>query len=328
MANRPTGGGGRSGSGGKGRGGKGSGSGSKGRGGAKGRGPGGKDRAAGGKGRGPGGKGRPGGKRGHPGKPRGAAVASRGRATIRPPVRQRGPRPEVVIFAKAPLPGSVKTRLTPALGADEAADLYRALLVDTIEVAESADARLTVAFTPATSRRHLERLLGPRRRLLIQPPGDLGERIEEVVGQVQRSKGARVIVVGSDCPGLTTARIEEAWSALAEVPVVLGPAADGGAYLIGFARPATGLLRDIPWSTGRELGAMRGRLAERGIAHRELAPERDLDTPRDLFEWFVAARQAGLESSYPRTWKTLHSLMTPRRSAEIETQLSESRPAT
>ena len=222
----------------------------------------------------------------------------------------------------------MKTRLTPALGADEAADLYRALLVDTIEIAESADARLTVAFTPATSRRHLERLLGPRRRLLIQPPGDLGERIEAVVGQIQRGKSGRVVVVGSDCPGLTAARIGEAWTALGEVPVVLGPAADGGVYLIGFARPAADLLRDIPWSTGRELDAVRNRLAERGIAFRELATERDLDTPRDLFEWFVAARQAGLESTYPRTWKILHSLMTPRRSAEIETRLGESRPAT
>ncbi|HET6638436.1 MAG TPA: TIGR04282 family arsenosugar biosynthesis glycosyltransferase [Gemmatimonadota bacterium] len=326
MVDRPTGGGGRSGSGGKGRG-----PGGKGRGpGAKGRGAGGKGRGTGAKGDRPGGKGRSGGKeRGKgrgAGRPR-AAAAGRGRPASRPS-RPRGPRPEVAIFAKAPIPGSVKTRLTPALGADEAADLYRALLVDTIEVAESADARLTVAFTPATSRRHLERLLGPRRRLLIQPPGDLGERIEAVVGQIQRGKAGRVVVVGSDCPGLTIARIGEAWSALETAPVVLGPADDGGLYLIGFARTAAGLLRDIPWSTGRELDAVRDRLAERGIAFRMLAPERDLDTPRDLFEWFVAARQAGLESTYPRTWKILHSLMTPRRSAEIETRLSESRPAT
>jgi rSAM/selenodomain-associated transferase 1 len=222
----------------------------------------------------------------------------------------------------------VKTRLTPALGADEAADLYRALLVDTIEVAESANARLTVAFTPATSRRHLERLLGPRRRLLIQPPGDLGERIEAVVGQIRRGRAGRVVVVGSDCPGLTSARIGEAWSALEQSPVVLGPAADGGLYLIGFALPADGLLREIPWSTGRELDAVRARLGERRIAFGELATERDLDTPRDLFEWFVAARRADLESTYPRTWKILHSLMTPRRSAEIETRLGESPPAT
>jgi rSAM/selenodomain-associated transferase 1 len=222
----------------------------------------------------------------------------------------------------------VKTRLTPALGADEAADLYRALLLDTVEMAESADARLTVAFTPATGRRHLERLLGARRHLLVQPPGDLGERIEAVVGRIQGGSARRVIVVGSDCPGLTAARIGEAWEVLGTVPVVLGPAADGGLYLLGVARSIEGLLRDVPWSTGREMEAVRARLVERGIAFRLLAPERDLDTPRDLFEWFVAARQAGLESSYPRTWKVLHSLMTPRRAAEIETRLTESRPAT
>ncbi len=307
MANRPTGGGGRGGGkrGGTGRG--------KGRGG---KGPGGKGR---GKRRGQGGEGARG---------RGAGAAAGRRATPARRATPRGPRPEVAIFAKAPIPGTVKTRLTPSLGADEAADLYRALLVDTIEIAESANARLTVAFTPATSRRHLERLLGPRRRLLIQPPGDLGERIEAVVGQIQRGKAGRVVVLGSDCPGLTSERIGEAWSALEGIPVVLGPAADGGVYLIAFARPPAGLLRDIPWSTGRELAAIRSRLDERGIAYRELAPERDLDTPSDLFEWYIAARAIGLESTYPRTWKILHSLMSPRRLAEIETRLSESRPAT
>ena len=324
MAERPGGGGGKRG-----------GSGGSGRGGGKGRGGG--TRGGGKRGTG---KPRDAGRRGKPGKPRDAGKgrtpgkardAGRGREPgrpARPPARPRPPRPEVAIFARVPLPGAVKTRLTPALHADEAADLYRALLVDTIEVAEVADARLTIAFTPATGRRHLERLLGPRRHLLIQPPGDLGERIEAVVGPIQRGKAGRVIVVGSDCPGLTAARIGEAWSALGSVPVVLGPAADGGLYLIGFARSAEGLLRDIPWSTGRELDAVRSRLLERGIAFQELARERDLDTPRDLFEWFVAARQAGLESSYPRTWKILHSLMSPRRAAEIETRLSESRPAT
>src|SRR5688572_18013619 len=224
MADRPGGGGGKRG--GSGRPGPGGG---RGRGGGKGR-SGGKG-SGGSKGRGSGKGGKPGrprdaGKGRKPGRPRDAGKTRTRGKPARPPAQPRGPRPEVAIFAKAPIPGSVKTRLTPALGADEAADLYRALLVDTIEMAESADARLTVAFTPATSRRHLERLLGPRRRLLIQPPGDLGERIEAVVGQIQRGKAGRVVVVGSDCPGLTAARIGEAWTALGDAPVVLGPAAD------------------------------------------------------------------------------------------------------
>lgn len=257
-------------------------------------------------------------------KGRGPAKGSRTPAKARPPARPRGPRPVVAIFAKAPIPGQVKTRLTPALRAEEAADLYRALLLDTIEVVESTQASVTIAFTPSTARRPLERLLGRRRHLLAQPPGDLGARLEGVLGLMQESGGKRLLVIGSDCPGLTPERILEAWRALESAPVVLGPALDGGFYLLGVTQPVTGLLRDVPWSTGRVLEATRARLLERGLLVHELAEERDLDTPRDLFEWFAAARQAGLEATYPRTWKILHSLMTPRRFSDLEGRLAES----
>lgn len=234
----------------------------------------------------------------------------------------------VAVFAKAPDPGRVKTRLSPALRPDEAADLYRALLLDTLDVVDSAGARVFVAFTPPTARRPLERLLGSRRRLLPQPPGDLGARLESVVERLQVEGGERAIVVGSDCPGLTPARVREAWDALETKPVVLGPALDGGFYLLGVSRSQPGLLRDIPWSTAGVLDATRARARARGLDVHELAPERDLDTPRDLFEWYVAARPSGLESGYPRTWKILHALMTPRRFAELESRLLESRELT
>jgi glycosyltransferase A (GT-A) superfamily protein (DUF2064 family) len=138
------------------------------------------------------------------------------------------------------------------------------------------------------------------------------------------SGGKRVLVVGSDCPGLTSERVREAYRALENAPVVLGPALDGGFYLIGVSVSAAGLLRDIPWSTGHELEATRKRLVERGLAVRELPAERDLDTPSDLFEWYASARGAGLEATYPRTWKILHSLMTPRRFADLESRLADS----
>ena len=275
-------------------------------------------------------KGRGAGKGGRPSKGRHSAKgrpSAKGRGTLakaQPPVRPRGPRPVVAVFAKDPVPGQVKTRLIPALRPDEAADLYRALLLDTIEVVEATDARVIVAVTPATARRPLERLLGRRRRFLIQPPGDLGARLEGVLGLLQEGGGKQVLVIGSDCPGVTPDRIREAWQALQSVPVVLGPALDGGFYLLGVSRPAPGILRDVPWSTGRVLEITRERLREQGLAARELAAERDLDTPRDLFEWFAVARQSGLEEFYPRTWKTLHSLMTPRRFADLEARLAES----
>jgi hypothetical protein len=234
----------------------------------------------------------------------------------------------VAVFAKAPDPGRVKTRLSPALRPGEAADLYRALLLDTIDVVESAGSRLFVAFTPGTSRRPLERLLGSRRRLLPQPPGDLGARLEGVLERLQAEAGPRAIVVGSDCPGLTPERLREAWDALGSKPVVLGPALDGGFYLLGLSGPQPGLLRGIPWSTGGVLDATRGQAASRGLDVHELPAERDLDTPDDLFEWFAEARASKLESTYPRTWKILHAIMSPRRFAELESRLLESRGLT
>lgn len=266
------------------------------------------------------GKGRGGGKKRGPAKGRGAKP---GRAPDRRPARPRGPRPLVAVFARSPEPGRVKTRLMPALRPDEAADLYRALLLDTVEVVESAEAEAVIAFTPTTARRPLERLLGRRRRLLPQPPGELGDRLEGIQASLHGA-GRPVLVVGSDCPGLTPDRLREAVAALERAPAVLGPALDGGFYLLGTSRPEPDLLRGIPWSTADVLEATRRRLRERGLEIRELPVERDLDTPRDLFEWFAVARESSRESAYPRTWKCLHSLMTPRRLAELQARLAES----
>jgi glycosyltransferase A (GT-A) superfamily protein (DUF2064 family) len=87
----------------------------------------------------------------------------------------------VVVFAKTPTPGEVKTRLTPVLRAREAADLARALLLDTVQAGEKAGLDTVVAFTPATGRRPLERLLGRQRRLVAQGGGDLGTRLARVM---------------------------------------------------------------------------------------------------------------------------------------------------
>lgn len=228
-----------------------------------------------------------------------------------------------MVFARSPEPGRVKTRLTPALRPEEAADLYRALLLDTIEVAESAGAEVVIAFTPATARRPLERLLGRRRRLLAQSPGDLGDRLEGALSSLG-GDGRPLVVVGSDCPAVTPERIRESFDALARAPAVLGPALDGGFYLLGMARNVPGLLRGVPWSTDRVFGIVRERFHEAGLEVVELAPERDLDTPEDLFEWFAVARESNRETAYPRSWKILHSLMSPRRLVELQARLPES----
>ena len=222
----------------------------------------------------------------------------------------------MAVFARAPEPGRVKTRLIPVLRAAEAAELYEALLLDTVEVAESC-ARTVVAFTPSGGRRALERLLGGHRRLLPQGPGDLGERLGRVFESLCEG-GQPGLVVGSDCPALTAARIRTAAERLGHADVVIGPALDGGYYLIGLRRPRPELFADIPWSTASVLEVTLSRAREAGLRVELLETARDLDTPEDLYEWYAGSRSEEFASSYPRTWHFIHALLPPSRFAALE----------
>lgn len=235
----------------------------------------------------------------------------------------RSPRPRVAIFAKAPEPGRVKTRLIPILRASEAAELHEALLLDTLDVVRSC-AEVVVAFTPASGRRILERLLGRGTRLLAQGPGDLGDRLTRVFDQLC-GDGPPVLAVGSDFPGLTAEGIRAATSALGRADVVLGPALDGGYYLIGLRRPQPELFVDVPWSTPGVLETTQRRAAEAGLKVELLEPGRDLDTPEDLFAWFAGSRSEAFARDYPRTWKLLHAILPPRRFAALEEALGPPR---
>lgn len=225
----------------------------------------------------------------------------------------------MVIFAKAPEPGRVKTRLIPILRAGEAAELHEALLLDTLDVVRScADA--VVAFAPAGGRRTLERLLGPGARLVGQGPGDLGARLARMFDQLCGG-GRPVLAVGSDCPGLTVARILGAAAALGRADVVLGPALDGGYYLVGLRKPRPELFGDMPWSTPAVLELTQRRATEAGLRVELLEPARDLDTPEDLFEWYAGSRSEEFAREYPRTWRLLHTILPPRRFAALEETL-------
>ncbi|MBW3660457.1 MAG: TIGR04282 family arsenosugar biosynthesis glycosyltransferase [Gemmatimonadetes bacterium] len=218
----------------------------------------------------------------------------------------------------------MKTRLTPVLRAAEAADLYRALLVDTVEVAESTGANVVVAFTPHGARGPLERLLGRHRRYLPQGPGDLGQRLAYAFERL--CDGPRpTLVVGSDCPGLGPDRLREAAEALKSSDIVVGPAIDGGYYLLGLTRPRPEVFAGVPWSTGRVFEATMARIGEAGLRARVLAVERDLDTPEDLFDLYAGTRTATWAEAYPRTWKKIHALLPPRRLSMLEEVVAERR---
>ena len=141
----------------------------------------------------------------------------------------------LVLYMKAPRPGTVKTRLTPRVSAGEAAELYRAFILDTLHLAQGiAGASLFVAWTPEDGLAELRSALGnPNVEWTGQRGRDLGERLSNTFAAFLGDEWDKIVVLGGDSPLLPPAYVEEAFAALDRHDVVLGPAEDGGYYLIG-----------------------------------------------------------------------------------------------
>lgn len=218
------------------------------------------------------------------------------RVAINVPIASR----RVILMLKYPRPGAVKTRLIPALGERRACELYRSLVQHTLgEVARFSAAKnimveARVAGAPDESAART--WLGPELTITGQGEGDLGQRMERAVRAALADGADQVVVIGGDCPGLTAAHLNAAFAALVTSDVVVGPATDGGYYLIGMRRPLPALFQGMAWG-GPEV------LAQTFAAARTipvdvvlLDPLRDLDVPGDLSTWTetAAARAAGV----------------------------------
>lgn len=185
----------------------------------------------------------------------------------------------VCIFAKPPVAGAVKTRLIPALGAEAAAALARAMLLDTWQVVSSlAEARPVLA---TTARQGDWPMVVADADLWLQGEGDLGQRIERILTRGVHEAGA-AIALGADSPGLTVRHIESALRALEDADAVVGPCMDGGFYLLGLRRCPADLFRELLWSCAETLPALRERLREHGFRTVDLPTLFDIDTPTDL----------------------------------------------
>jgi rSAM/selenodomain-associated transferase 1 len=201
-------------------------------------------------------------------------------------------RSTIAVLAKAPIPGFAKTRLAPRLGAEGAAALHAVLVERTLAAAARAgfDA---VSLWCAPSRAAFHGVAIPAAiALQDQPDGDLGARIRAALAAHLAS--GPVVLVGTDAPALTAARLAEARGALAGgADAVLVPADDGGYAAIGLARERgadalSALLAGVPWGTGEVLAATRERLRLLGFTWRELPPVRDVDLPADV-DWLLGS---------------------------------------
>lgn len=188
----------------------------------------------------------------------------------------------LIVFAKAPLPGRVKTRLIPTLGASAAATLAARMLEHTLAQAALAGLSVELCASPADHpllARAAERVGA---KLSAQGEGDLGERM---AGAMRRALGehARVLLIGTDCPALDAAALR---AAAAELDMALDayfrPTRDGGYILIGLTRFHPRLFEDMPWSTGAVMSVTRSRLRRLGWQWGEGAPLSDVDEPHDL----------------------------------------------
>lgn len=219
-------------------------------------------------------------------------TGSRGWAT------SSGRRGSLVVFAKRPAPGRVKTRLCPPLTAEQAAELYACMLDDVLEVtaaaAECLGFEAVLAVDPPDARGALARRAPRAFRVIAQRGGDLGLRMARVVAQAAAGGGLPVVLRGSDSPALSVETLVEAARALDRADLVASPDPDGGYSLVGLHRPVAGLF-DHPMSHGRVLEQTRAAAEARGLRVRLLEPGFDVDTAADLAR--LAAWRAGPCSS-------------------------------
>jgi hypothetical protein len=203
--------------------------------------------------------------------------------------RQQGADGALIIFAKAPVPGQVKTRLCPPLTPDEAATLHGGFVLDTLERTKAAIARERlsvdryIACFPSASLvffKILEERHGVR--LLNQVGDDLGQRMHRAFVDLFGLGYRKVFIVGTDVPTLPLSVYQQAVSLIESHDLVLGPATDGGYYLIGLNRPVPELFTDVPWSTENVLAATRRNASALGLTVGLLKEWRDIDAAEDL----------------------------------------------
>ncbi|MEO8601063.1 MAG: TIGR04282 family arsenosugar biosynthesis glycosyltransferase [bacterium] len=183
------------------------------------------------------------------------------------------------IFVKAPRAGAVKTRLAASIGVEAAARLADAFFWDTLALAEQfATLRVVVALA---GEERLLPMLRDRVAIWPQGDGDLGARLERNFRRAL-TETPRALAIGTDSPGLPATLVAQARAALDTHDAVLGPADDGGFYLLGMRTCPEGLLVGLPWSAGNTLEKTLTRLEERGLTVKLLPPWFDVDLEGDL----------------------------------------------
>ena len=184
----------------------------------------------------------------------------------------------VVAFARFPVAGTCKTRLIPAVGAEGAAAIHTKLVEICVAAMRGSGLSIELHTTGAEALAFRE-WLGGDIAFIDQGEGDLGDRLARAAAPYP------VIFIGSDAPDLNAERLIAAATALANASAVIGPAEDGGYYLLGLNAPAPWLFTDMDWGTETVFEETMRRFAAHGITPVVLEPLADVDRPDDLARW-------------------------------------------
>jgi len=191
----------------------------------------------------------------------------------------------LLIFARQPVLGQVKTRLAAAIGEAAALAVYRELLTITAAAVEAAGIPATVwlADVPGSATGELPEW--PNTSWQLQPAGDLGHRMASAFAAAFAGGASAVAIIGTDCPGLRATHLEQAFALLKDHDVVLGPATDGGYYLLAMNELQAPLFANKEWSTATVRAATLADAAQLGLSVALLPELADVDTVADLRAW-------------------------------------------
>jgi len=191
----------------------------------------------------------------------------------------------LIIFVKAPRPGTVKTRL--GLGAVSECAAYQRL-VNAVFTQMANILEVELRFAPVDAESEIRNWLKQGWTATPQAEGDLGERMQAAFADAFAKGAGQVVIIGSDCPYLKEGDVREAWDALKVADLVLGPAEDGGYWLIGLRNDQPGLFPDIPWSSKEVFSETMARAKTLGLKTVLLRTLSDVDTRED-WEKFISA---------------------------------------
>jgi len=194
----------------------------------------------------------------------------------------------LLIFSRYPVAGEAKTRLIPALGSEGAAQLHRRMTEYAVNIARSThtsnpenDYAITVHYTGAQLK-DFRAWLGSEIQYKAQPSGDIGQRMEDAFKAAFNNGADHAIGIGTDVPGLSSVVLHQAFENLSNHDVVLGPAADGGYYLIGMNSFHPELFVGIDWGTEQVYEQTLKICTRFGLRAAELLMLNDVDRPEDL----------------------------------------------